>query len=172
MQTNYANRIPLDKLRNKWGGGQPDELYLNVTLAQMGYDPGCSNLIYFADDRSLQPHQIKHKYKILSLFGTAANVKPVFERFYDKEVETISREMNGGVVYKWKNIKNSKHANTRMIQNKRSAFRGKFIRSEKLQHVIQKKGRTILLTSFLHTENGGRERELMKVVNNNRSIKL
>jgi len=169
MKQNYVNRIPLEDLRNRWGGGQPDELYLNVTLAQMGYDPTCENIIYFADDRTLHPHQIKHQYKILSLFGTAQNVKPIFERFYDKEVEAISRQINGGVVYKWKNIKNSKHANTRQVMNKRSAFKGQFIRSEKLnpRTPIIKKGRTLLFTSFFDPKDEGRKRELLQVLKNN-----
>ncbi len=58
MQSNYRNRIPTEKLLNKWGGGQPDELYLNVTLAQMGYDPACQNIIYLADEETLKPHQL------------------------------------------------------------------------------------------------------------------
>lgn len=169
MQSNYANRIPLESLRNKWGGGQPDELYLNVTLAQMGYDPACSNIIYFADDRTLQPHQIKFYYKIFSLFGTASNVKPIFERFYDKEVEIISRQMNGGVVYKWKNIKNSKHANNRIVNNRRSAFKGQFVRSEKLNPVqpIVKKGKTLLFTSYFDSGSPQRNRELLTCLTNN-----
>lgn len=169
MQVNYLNKIPLESLRNRWGGGQPDELYLNVTLAQMGYDPTCQNIIYFADDRTLHPHQIKDHYKILSLFGTAQNVKPIFERFYDKEVEAMSRELYGGVVYKWRNIKNSKHANNRVMVNRRSAFKGKFIRSEKLQQAapIVKKGRTIVFTSYFDAKNEQRQRELLQVLQNN-----
>lgn len=169
MKENYVNKIPLDKLRYKWGGGQPDELYLNVTLAQLNYDPSCKNLIYFADDRTYQPHQIKHQYKILSLFGTAGNVKPLFERFYDKEVEAISRELNSGVVYKWRNIKHSKHANTQQVAIKRSAFRGQFIRSEKLNPAspIVKRGKTMLFTSYYDAKHPGRQRELLRVLQNN-----
>lgn len=169
MQVNYQNKIPLENLRNRWGGGQADELYLNVTLSQMGYDPTCSNIIYFADDKTLHPHQIKHQYKILSLFGTAQNVKPIFERFYDREVETISGQMNGGVVYKWKNIKNSKHANTQQIVNRRSAFKGKFIRSEKLnpREPIVKHGKTMLFTSYFDSGSEQRQRELIHVLKNN-----
>lgn len=33
MQSNYANRIPVDQLANRWGGGQPDELYLNFAVS-------------------------------------------------------------------------------------------------------------------------------------------
>lgn len=170
MQTNYANRIPLENLRNKWGGGQPDELYLNVTLAQLGYDPTCANIIYFADNRTLAPHQIKNEYKILSLFGTAGNVKPILERFYDKEVVGISQQIGGGVTYKWKNIKNSKHANTmQQPLNRRSAFRGKFIRAEKLSQApqINKTAKTHLFTSFFDSGSPARQRELLQCLRSN-----
>jgi len=164
MQSNYHNPIPLDKLYNKWGGGQPDELYLNVTLAQMGYDPKCENIIYFADDMTLKPHQIKDHYKIMSLFGTAQNVKPIFERYYDGEVKRIAQ---GRISYEWKNIKNSKHANTVMVQNKRAAFNHKYVRSEKLTPTITKNGRTLLFTSFYQTGDLGRDNEIHCCLNNN-----
>lgn len=162
MAENYAHPIPLDQLKNKWGGGQPDELYLNVTLAQMHYDPSFHNIIYFSDDRTLQPHQIKHQYKLLCLFGTAANVKPQFERFYNSEVAGLARHFGVLVKYEWKNLKASKHANIRTVMNKRQAFKGGFVRSEKLNpHTIgPKKGRTLLFTSYFYTGNGQRQSEL------------
>lgn len=154
MQSNYANRLPLDKLKNKWGGTQPDELYLNITLAQMGYDPQLPQLIYFCDNRTLQPHQIKNEYKILSFFGTASNVPVVFERHYDKLVAEMVTASGYGVQYKWKNIKNAKHANTRMMKTKRQAFKGGFVRSEKLDaRSVIKKGRTLLFTTYFQAMN-------------------
>ena len=168
MRLNYANRIPLDKLKNKWGGGQPDELYLNITLAQMGYDPGFKNIIYFADDRTLSPHQIKASYKILSLFGTSNNVKPVFERHYDQSVKNLANHFGVSQTFLWKNIKSAKHANTRVMVNKRQAFKGGFIRSEKLPHEpIVKTGRVLLFTSYFDTGHAGRQRELNTCLNEN-----
>lgn len=168
MQSNYANRIPLEKLRNKWGGGQPDELYLNVTLAQMGYDPQTTNTIWFADNTSLKPHQLKHQYKILSLFGTANNVKKEFERFYDDQVKTLARLAGVRVSYEWKAIKSKKHANQRNVKSKAQAFKGGFVRSEKLalQPPVQKKGRTLLFTSYFETPEA-RKRELKTCLENN-----
>jgi len=167
MASNYMNRIPLEQLKNKWGGGQPDELYLNVTLAQIGYDPHCPNVIYFADDTSLQPHQIKHQYKILSLFGTAQNVKPVFERFYNGECKSIGQQLGAGITYEWKNLKGSKHANIRQVITKRQAFKGGFVRSEKINPTITKTGRTLLFTSYFNTNDGARQRELNTCLQNN-----
>jgi hypothetical protein len=167
MASNYANRIPLEQLKNKWGGGQPDELYLNVTLAQMGYDPACPNVIYFADNRTLTPHQIKHQYKILSLFGTAGNVTPVFERFYNGEVKEIARQLGAGITYEWKNLKGSKHANIRQAVHKKQAFKGGFIRSEKITNEQVKSGRTLLFSSYYDHNHAGRQRELDTCLMNN-----
>lgn len=166
MQLNYKNPIPLESLSNKWGGGQPDELYLNVTLAQMGYDPKCENIIYFADDRTLKPRQIKDHYKILSLFGTAQNVKPILERYYDGEVQRIA---NGRITYEWKNIKNAKHANVAQVVNRRSAFKGKFVRSEKINDTVTKKGRTLLFSSYFQSGDPSRDSELRTCLNRNLS---
>jgi len=36
VKANLNDPIPLHELRNQWGGAQPDELYLNIALAQEG----------------------------------------------------------------------------------------------------------------------------------------
>lgn len=167
MMANYVNKIPLEQLKNRWGGGQPDELYLNVTLAQMGYDPACPNVVYFADDRTYRPHQLKDKYHLLSLFGTANNVKPPFEGFYDKEVENLSKHFGGLQTYKWKSIKQFKHANIQQLKTKRAAFQGKFIRHERLTEVVKPNGRTFLFTSYWDTGNPIRQKELNDCLMNN-----
>lgn len=169
MQANYRNRIPLDKLKYKWGGGQPDELYLNVTLAQLGYDPHVDNVIYFANEQTLKPHQLKHQYKILSLFGTSSNVKKIYENFYNTETRGIANHFGERITYEWKAIKNAKHANIRQAKPmKTNAFNGKFIRSEPLPRIpVVKRGRTLLFTSFFDSGNPHRQAELMHCLDNN-----
>jgi len=168
MADNYRNKIPTEQLLNKWGGGQPDELYLNITLAQMGYDPACENIIYFANEETYKPHQLKDKFNILSLFGTAGNVKPVFEKFYDSETRNLANHFNILVSYKWQVIKSAKHANIKQVINKREAFKGGFIRSEKIENnPITKTGKTYLFTSFFDSGHAGRQRELSKCLNEN-----
>lgn len=168
MAFNYRNQIPTEQLLNKWGGGQPDELYLNITLAQMGYDPQCENIIYFANEDTYRPHQLKDKFQILSLFGTAGNVKPVFEKFYDKETRSLADHFGILVAYEWKSIKPAKHANIRQVMHNREAFKGSFIRSEKIENNnIAKTGKTYLFTSFFDSGHAGRNRELQRVLNEN-----
>jgi hypothetical protein len=114
FQFNFMNPIPLQKLRNAWGGGQPDELYLNVTLAQLGYDPSCGG-IYFGNEYTIrEPHKVAEKHPILSMFGTVQNIKPIFVRYYDGELQKIARSNGHRTAYKWANIAAKKHANKRM----------------------------------------------------------
>jgi hypothetical protein len=59
----FNNPIPIKELRMKWGGGQPDELYMNVALAIHGIDPALKaytkndssegGMIHFAMQRGL-----------------------------------------------------------------------------------------------------------------------
>jgi len=45
---NLANPIPVNELRYKWGksNAQPDELYLNIAMAQLGIEPEPLNVLY------------------------------------------------------------------------------------------------------------------------------
>jgi hypothetical protein len=73
------NQLPVQKLRMKWGGGQPDELYMNVALAKLGLDPaiipvgqtdGSENgYIHFAMQRRLTFEQITERFYLQSYYG-------------------------------------------------------------------------------------------------------
>lgn len=76
----YENKpLPVQKLRMKWGGGQPDELYMNVALAKLGLDPaiipvgqtdGSENgYIHFAMQRRLTFEQITERFYLQSYYG-------------------------------------------------------------------------------------------------------
>lgn len=76
----YENKpLPVQKLRMKWGGGQPDELYMNVALAKLGLDPaiipvgqtdGSENgYIHFAMQRRLNFEQITERFYLQSYYG-------------------------------------------------------------------------------------------------------
>ena len=89
VQENFDNPIPLENLRNKWGGTQPDELYLNVALAQLGYDPQTENAIYFGNDDKYNFHELKEHYDFLSLFGGRGMIKNKYLKAYDSEVKKL-----------------------------------------------------------------------------------
>lgn len=76
----YENKpLPVQKLRMKWGGGQPDELYMNVALAILALDPsiipvgqtdGSENgYIHFAMQRRLTFEQITERFYLQSYYG-------------------------------------------------------------------------------------------------------
>lgn len=133
IQDNYRNCIPLDNLLNRWGGGQPDELYLNITLAQLGYDPTLNDTIYFGDDMSKPFKEIKISYYILSMFGTAQNIKKRYVDAYNVTLKNIANEL-GQKHIEWKHIAGQKLANNKvnvMAKNNgwgRGAFQKRFFR--------------------------------------------
>lgn len=155
MGLNYANKIPVEKLRNKWGGGQPDELYLNITLAQMNYDPTLNGFMYFGNDLTKKFNEIAEP--ILSMFGTAANIKPKFINGYDKLLSEISPAL-GAKHIDWKHIATRKIANKRtnvMSKNNglgRSAFVKRFFREQPAPDAAVK-GEVHLYVTNLYPEN-------------------
>lgn len=113
------NPMPLNKLRMKWGGGQPDELYMNVALAKMQHDPSCSEIgndgaekghIHFAMVRNLTFENVIKNYYFQSYYGG----RGFTSYFYIDWIERMLRNMhrkNGKVhQYKINTIINNKHA--------------------------------------------------------------
>lgn len=71
---NISQPIPLDRIKT-WGAGQPDELYMNITLAQLGYIPELQNPhpVYL---RSRKAHgenatleQLKNNHYAIGVYG-------------------------------------------------------------------------------------------------------
>lgn len=77
VQKNIANPLPLSQMRELWGkGNQPDELYYNVALAQLDYDPaveGCEKPIYFRthamSGKAEGLEVIREKHYFIGLWG-------------------------------------------------------------------------------------------------------
>jgi hypothetical protein len=75
----YNNPLPVNKLRMKWGGGQPDELYMNIAMAKLGIDPAIISVghtdgsengyIHFAMQRRLSFEQITERFYLQSYYG-------------------------------------------------------------------------------------------------------
>jgi hypothetical protein len=73
------NPLPLNKLRMKWGGGQPDELYMNAIMAKLSIDPAIKPIsktndiedgyIHFAMQRRLSFEQITERFYLQSYYG-------------------------------------------------------------------------------------------------------
>lgn len=141
LQENFDNPIPLENLRNKWGGTQPDELYLNVTLAQMGYDPQTENAIYFGNDDKYHFHQLQEHFYFLSLFGGRGMIKNKYLRAYDNEVKKLG----------------SKFFHAYIIPDKHANAKTKSLREPKPMN--SKDGEINLFTSYF-TASPERQKEL------------
>lgn len=84
LKKNYDNPIGIEKLIYTWGGGQADELYVNVTLTQMGFDAKMKPVIFFGDRFDPRPiTELEKEYKLLSIFGGKEKTKGIYRDWYD-----------------------------------------------------------------------------------------
>jgi hypothetical protein len=75
----FDNPIPLKDLRMKWGGSQPDELYMNIAMAILGIDPALKEydkvktseggMIHFAMQRGLTYQEVTEQFYLQSYYG-------------------------------------------------------------------------------------------------------
>lgn len=75
----FNNPIPLKELRMKWGGSQPDELYMNIALAIHKVDPALKQyekikgseggMIHFAMKRGMTFQEVTENYYLQSYYG-------------------------------------------------------------------------------------------------------
>ena len=96
-----TNQLPTKRLRMKWGGGQPDELYMNVALAMTKYDPSYKNdgivgggksetgFIHFANKRGLTFEEVVDNFYFQSYFGG----RNFTSRFYTEWLERLLKVM-------------------------------------------------------------------------------
>lgn len=92
IKENYANPIPLGKLKNKWGGTQPDELYLNIALAQEGFKEYPPVMFFGSHIDNRRFTQLTNDYYFLSIFGGRKTTKDIYIQWYDKLMFQYCRE--------------------------------------------------------------------------------
>ena len=117
---NYeVNPIELSKLRMKWGGGQPDELYMNIALAMKGHDPSCSEVgrdgaelghIHFAMRRSLNFNEVIERYYLQSYYGGKGFTSLFYVDWLDRMLRNMHRVKGLSHQYKLDRIIANKHA--------------------------------------------------------------
>ena len=115
----YAN--PLKKLRNKWGGVQPDELYMNVALAALGIDPSMDGkgnddkegLIHFAMKRTLTTLEVREKFYLQSYYGGKGFTNKFYIDWCDKILRDLHAAKGINHNYTLDKIITDKHANKR-----------------------------------------------------------
>lgn len=114
VQENFDNGLPIAKLRNKWGGGFPDELAVNVACAQFKLNPSIlPEPILFARDR-IDITDVIERYYLIGLYGGVRYVHQSAVDYYDRLVQKYSRELLGvNQEFKYHMLVKHKHANKR-----------------------------------------------------------
>ena len=101
-----TNQLPINRLRMKWGNGQPDELYMNVALAMTQYDPSYKNdgivgsgtsetgFIHFASVRGLSFQEVTDNYYFQSYYGGRNFTSRFYTEWLDRLMKVIMRKRN------------------------------------------------------------------------------
>lgn len=118
----YSNHpIEVNKLRMKWGGGQPDELYMNVALAIHGIDPALKaytrndssegGMIHFAMTRGLKYEQITQNYYFQSYYGGTGFTPRFYIDWLDRMLNADFKAIGKRHIYLISRIAENKYAN-------------------------------------------------------------
>lgn len=118
IRKNYENPIPVDKLRMKWGGWQPDELYMNASLCQLKVQAEMDiDVMFFGGDLRHNFTEIEEKFYFLSLYGAGfhnvSTTRSKYREWYDRRLFKHFKERGEGHIYKVQYIMQDKHANIR-----------------------------------------------------------
>lgn len=111
----FDSGFDLDLLKEKWGGGLPDELFVSGVLSHLGYDAHLSlPLLYFADTAPYLTltQIIDEGYALISYFGNGTGRSKTPLRYwdlYDRLLRTWKTDRPH--IYKSAVIKELKHAN-------------------------------------------------------------
>ena len=117
------NQIPTEKLRMKWGGGQPDELYMNIALCMNGIDPSYKNegrikgsesgFIHFAMQRGLSYQEVTANFYLQSYYGGAGFTPRFYTEWLDRLLKINMRKLNLHHEFTIVRITEQKHADAK-----------------------------------------------------------
>lgn len=161
---NYDYPIPVDRLRNVWGGTQPDELYLNVALAQKGITGKTPRVYLWMGNNSTDVRQddVQKEYPIMCFFGTRAQTRPFFINWYDDNL--IRWHSAKGLPHhlKYAYITDDKHANNNLIKPKKEQVYVDDVLIE-----MKHDEKCFLYLSFYIPEESRRREEILKALYEN-----
>ena len=116
----FNNPIAIKDLRMKWGGGQPDELYMNVALAIHGIDPALKaytrndgsegGMIHFAMTRGLSYQDIINNYYLQSYYGGAGFTPRFYIDWLDRMLNADFKAIGKRHIYLISRIAENKYA--------------------------------------------------------------
>ena len=116
----FNNPIPIKDLRMKWGGGQPDELYMNGALAIHGIDPALKTytkndgseggMIHFSMQRGLSFEKITENYYLQSYYGGAGFTPIFYINWLDRMLNADFKAIGKRHIYLISRIAQNKYA--------------------------------------------------------------
>jgi hypothetical protein len=111
--------FPINKLRFKWGGGQPDELYLNGALSLLEYNPEIDftkldrQPVFFSVKAGVNFDQINKGYYLFTYYGGQGHTHSFYVDWADRLLKKM-KESEGSQHYTFiRRIIMHKHANRR-----------------------------------------------------------
>ena len=104
------NPMPLSKLRMKWGGGQPDELYFNVAFGKAKYKPEDIDAICFQMQRQYTFTEIENKFYLMSYFGGRGFTPLFYTEWLDRKLKQWFAADGGRQIYFINRIIGNKYA--------------------------------------------------------------
>ena len=104
------NPMPLGKLRMKWGGGQPDELYFNVSFGKNKFKPYEIDVVCFQMNREYTFTQIEERFYLMSYYGGKGFTPSFYIDWLDRKLKAWMQE--DGIQHKYfiHRITDHKHA--------------------------------------------------------------
>jgi len=107
------NPMPLNKLRMKWGGGQPDELYFNVSFGKNKFKPYEVDAICFQMNREFTFAQIEERFYLMSYYGGKGFTPTFYTDWLDRKLKSWMQEE--GIQHKYfiHRITDHKHADAK-----------------------------------------------------------
>jgi hypothetical protein len=105
----FNHTMPLKDLRMKWGGGQPDELYMNVALANLGIDPALKHyepikgseggVVHFCMKRAQTIQEVTENYYFQSYYGGAGFTPRFYIEWLDRMLSADHKAINRRHIY-------------------------------------------------------------------------
>jgi len=104
------NPMPINKLRMKWGGGQPDELYFNVSFGKNNFKPYEIDAICFQMNREFSYAQIEERFYLMSYYGGKGFTPSFYIEWLDRKLKAWMQQ--DGIQHKYfiHRITDHKHA--------------------------------------------------------------
>jgi len=116
----FNHPMEVKDLRMKWGGGQPDELYMNVALAIHGIDPALKKyekiqgseggMIHFSMQRGLNFQDIIDNYYLQSYYGGAGFTPIFYINWLDRMLNADFKAIGKRHIYLISRIAQNKYA--------------------------------------------------------------